>query len=336
MPALYEANQVGKRESLADLISVVEAQATPFSSMVPKRKKPNQVQHQWQAKSYPKTGHAGVLDGQDATNFTHNAREMLYGISQKVWYLPAVSDFAEESVVAGAPKGEMAEQIADALVNVKRQIEMRCLSNDDQARDNGTTQANETRGMFQWIGNDEQSYLPVPANFRTPSASIISGALDTVTETAFKQAARANYKQRKGTSELYGFVGIDLKNEITNWSIYTDDVSNKTQSRRFSQDANSKALLACIDKLVLDTGEIDLHLASFAWTDPDTGDDTNYTHRSGIFVEMNMLGLAWTRMPRVVKLEYQGGGYKAIVDAIFMMMCDNPLGQMAVKSNSDS
>lgn len=112
MPMLYERNQVGVRESLADLIANVEAQSTPITSMAHKRKKPKKSIHDWQVKAYPVTGHKGVMDGKDADNFSHNPRERLHSVMQKTWHNPAVSDFAEESEVAGEPKGEMAAQVA--------------------------------------------------------------------------------------------------------------------------------------------------------------------------------------------------------------------------------
>jgi len=334
MAALFEVDQVGKRDSLADLVSCVEAEACPFSSMMQKRSKPSQRLHHWQAKNYPRPDHVGVVDGKDAENFSHNPREELYARSQKLWQLPAVSDFAEESEVAGVPRGEMAEQVADSLVGLKRGIEMRVSSNDESQADNGNDKGGETRGIFCWVQNGAQTDLPVPVSFRTPSASIHTGTNAALTETVFKELMRSAYKQRKGASKLDGFCGVDLKGVITEWSGYQDNVTSKTAVRTLSQDADKKMLLSVVDRLVLDTGTVDLHLTSFNYTDPATGADSAYTHKSGIFVDMSMVALAFTRKPRVVKLEYKGGGYKAIVDAIVMLMMDNPLGHVAVKSNT--
>lgn len=336
MPALFEADQVGKRESLADLISVVETTQTPFTSMCAKRKKPNQVIHDWQVKAYRKAGHKGVVDGKDAENFTSNPRERLHAVAQKSWELPAVSDFAEESVVAGLPQGEMAGQIADGLVVVKRILESRSLSNEDCKLDNGTTQGNETRGGFHWVRNTAQALYPVPTAFRTPTASIFTDPLDEFTETAFKAMCRSAYKQRKGTGKVDAFLGVDLKEQVSSFASYSDDVSSKTNVRTFNQNAADKALITVVDRLVMDTGEVDLHLSSFNMINAADGEETNYTHRSGLFCDMSMWGLAFTRMPRVKRLEYKGGGYKAIIDVIFMLMCDNPLGQMAALISTDS
>jgi hypothetical protein len=43
MAELFERNQVGKREDLANIIAMVDAKDTPVSSMIPKGKKPGKV-----------------------------------------------------------------------------------------------------------------------------------------------------------------------------------------------------------------------------------------------------------------------------------------------------
>jgi len=333
MPALFEKNQVGKRESLADLIACAEATTTPFSSMLKKRPKVDNMLHTWQVKKLKKSGHKGVMDGKDAENFTSNGRKMLEMYAQKVWDLPAVSDLAEESDVAGI-KSEMKEQIQDAIIAVKTGIEQRCLSDEECQADDGVSKAYETRGMGKWIMNTAQAVKPVDEAFRTPAASIYSGAVASLTETAFKALCASMYKQRMKPTKLHGFVGIDLKSQISGYGSYQDDVGSATAVRTFNQDASKKALITVIDRLVLDTGEIDLHLTANIMANATTGEASAYTHKSGFFVDMDYVGMAYQRLPRVVKLEYKGGGYRAIVDAIFLFMCDNPLMHMAVKSNS--
>lgn len=49
MAMLFEYNQVGKRESLSDIIAMVDAKDTPVASMIPKGKKPGNTYLQWQA-----------------------------------------------------------------------------------------------------------------------------------------------------------------------------------------------------------------------------------------------------------------------------------------------
>jgi hypothetical protein len=334
MAQALERNQIGKRESLADLIAVAESDKTPYLSMVDKRKKPGNVVTSWQVKNYPDDGHGGVRDGVDASDFKTNPRQLLQGVTQKLWFNPAVSDFAEESVIAGVGKGEMAAQVADALKALARKAEKRLLSANDCALEAQPTQANETRGIFSWLSTAAQAQYPVPAAFLPNGNQIYSGTLANFNEAALVSLGKAAYKRRKGPANLTGIVGVDLKSAISTFSRYDDTVANKTNIRRFNMSNDDKALLTIIDRVVLDTGSIDLMLSSFLYTNSADGADTLYTHNSGVFVDMDMAGIAYTRLPRVKELPYAGGGYKAIVDMMIVHMIDNPMGMFSATINS--
>jgi len=72
-----------------------------------------------------------------------------------------------------------------------------------------------------------------------------------------------------------------------------------------------------IDKLTLDTGEVHLHPTAFLYTKASDGTDQAQTTRSGIVVDMDMCGLAYTPDAAGGEDSVSGGGQKAIVDAIF-------------------
>lgn len=331
MAAALEVDLAGKRQSIANVVANVVSDATPFTSMMEKRERPKQVEHMWQMKSYPVTGHRGVLDNKDAAEFKSNPRSEVRCRGQKTWYNPAVSDFADEADIVGIKGGsEMAEQIADAIVAVAFQIEKRCLSNVDTNTDDGSTHGNETRGIFQWVLDSAQVLLPVPATFRTPTASRYTSTLALFNQTSFETMCQSSYKQRKGPFAMHAFLGVELKAVFTNFMQYVPNVTNTTVIGQFLQEAKSKKVIKTIDQLVMDTGTVDLHLSSFLYTDPDTGADNVQTHKSGVVVDMDKIGLAYSRKPRVIRKPYDGGGQKAIVDAIFLNMMDNPLGAMAM------
>jgi len=336
MPALREIDQVGKREELADFIANIEAQATPYSTMVKKGKKPNQTLIEYQMEAYPDTGHEGVSDGLDVPSFDHIARKPAQALPQKMWWNPAVTDFSEESNVAGIAKSEMAHQKIKGLVILKRKGERRYLSNSEQAIEDGADQPYETRGLFMWHSNAAQAVYPVHADFRTPAASRHTDPLDQLTEDAFGDLAQSAYEQRKDSIALTGLVGVALKRHISKFSTYVDNVSGKTSARQFNQDAKSRAIINVIDRLVMDTGTVDLMISSFLMTDETTGALTNYSTRSGLFLDMDQMELCYTRLPRVRDLEDRGGGPRANMDMIAAQKCKNPLGSFIVMTDSDS
>jgi hypothetical protein len=338
MPQAVESTQVGKREALADIIANVESDACPVTSLLEKRKRPGNVIQDWQLKAYKKKGHGGVRDGKDASDFDFNPRSRVHAVAQKTWDPRGVSDFAEESDVAGV-KSELAEQTADAFVTVKQTIERRVCSTaecavQDEADPLG---ANETRGLFKWLSPTAQALYPVPEKYRPTSAQYSTVALSLFTEDVLKGMARAAWKRRMGNQvKLMGVLGIDLKAKFSDFTRYDDTAASKVSVRQFNQDAESKALVNIIDRLVLDTGVIDLMASAHLATNADTGEDTAATHRSGLFLDMEMGGLAYTRMPRAFKLPYAGGGHKVVIDAIFMLMMDNPSGCFSAEITADT
>lgn len=334
MAQLLESNQIGVRESLANLIACAESDATPYTSMLEKRSKPINVLHDWQVKAYPDASHAGVPDGKPATDFAYNPRTRLHGVVQKFWHLPAVSDFAAEVEVAGASQGEMAEQVADALVMLARKMEKRFLSNNDCLQEGQPGASNETRGIFSWLSPTPQALFPVPAPFLPGAAQLYSGTLANFNEAQIIALASAAYKNRKKKIKMAGIVGVDLKTQITTFSKY--DVASTTSApiRRFNQSGDDKALISVIDRLVLDTCEIDLFLSSFLYTPASTGVSSAFTDKSGAFIDMEMAALHYMRLPRTKPLPYDGGGYKAICDAMALHTIDNPVGMFSATINS--
>jgi hypothetical protein len=77
---------------------------------------------------------------------------------------------------------------------------------------------------------------------------------------------------------------------------------------------------------VFSAGTVDLIPTAHLMTDAATGEDSASTHKSMLGLDLDKVGLAWMRLPRVYKLPYAGGGYKAVADSIFMGMFDNPSG----------
>lgn len=335
MAQAMEYNQTGRREALADMIANAEAEATPCTSMMAKRKKPGNVLSDWQIKGYRRAGHRGVRDGVDATKFNYNSRERIHAVAQKVWDPRGVSDFAQESDVAGIKTTEIADQTIDATITVKQILERRVLSFEECAvqNENNPDAANETRGAFRWFDKDAQSLYPVPEKFRPNTDQLYTGTLANFKEDTLKGLARAAWKRRLGNMvTLDGFVGIDLKARISDFTCRDDAASGSSVPiRQFNQDAESKALINIIDVLKLDTGVIRLHANAHIMTDADTGEFTDSTHKSGVFLDMEMAGIAYTRMPRAFKLPYQGGGEKVVVDAIITLQIDNPVGGFSAR-----
>lgn len=330
MPQAMEYELIGKPEFWTDVISNVESDATPLTSLLDKRKRPTEVLANWQVQAYRRKGHKGVRDGQDATNFDYNPRLRLKGVCQKAWDPRGVSDFSEEVDVKGIPSGELAAQMTDAMVTLKQIVERRLSSNEECAVQDADdpTGANETRGFFKWLDTSAQAIEPVPERFRPNSGQLYTGTLANFSEETLENMVIASWKRRLGNSvSIKFFLGIDLDKVISDFTVRdTGFTGGELPVRMFNQDAESKQIVKVVKRLVFSAGTVDLIPTAHLMTDAATGEDTDYTHKSGMGLDMDKVGLAWMRLPRVYKLPYAGGGYKAVPDAIFMGQFDNPSG----------
>lgn len=328
----FETDLVGKRQSLANKIANIETTSCPFTSMVQKRAKPVNQPHTWQSEIYPDADFEPVEDGKDVETFDTVPRYPLVCYSQKVWRNPAVSDFADEADIVGAPGGsEMAKQKAIAMILLKRKLEAICLSAQDTLLNGKKYQ---TRGLFSWISNSAQTNNPVPQQVRTPAAQIYSSTLASFTEASFATMCASSFIQRKGPMTMDAFLGIYLKQKFTEFTNYQPTVASFTAVRQFTRPGEANKLINTIDFLKTDTGEYRLHASSFLRKTAATGADAAGTHLSGVVVDMDMIGLLYTRLPRLKELENKGGGPRAMCDAIILNQMDNPLGAMKMQIDS--
>lgn len=330
----FETDLVGKRQSLANFIANIESTSCPYTSMLQKRSKPVNQPHTWQAEVYPDADHEPVEDGKDVDTFDTVPRYPITSYSQKFWRNPAVSDFADEAEIAGVAGGEMAKQKTLAMVLLKQKIEKRFLSNGDTYVDG---KKYSTRGLFSWISNSAQTNNPVPAAVRTPAAQIYTGKLDAFDEDQFSTMCASAFIQRKGPGTYDAFLGIYLKQAFTSFTSYQPTLGSYTAVRQFTRPGESNKFINTIDFLKTDCGEYRLHASAFLRTTASTGspativDTISPTHMSGAVVDMDMVGLLYTRLPRLKELENKGGGPRAMCDAICLHQVDTPQAFMKME-----
>jgi hypothetical protein len=133
---------------------------------------------------------------------------------------------------------------------------------------------------------------------------------------------------------MHAFLGIKLKKRFVDSTIYTKNETGYTAIRSTNQN-DGGTLAYTTDVVECEGGTTILHPSFFLHMTED-GDATDFTHRSGLFIDMDMVSHAFNRMPTVKPLEDQGGGARAIVDAIFCLRCYNPKGMGQALIDSDS
>lgn len=327
MPALFERTQVGKREDLADYISLVDAKDTPIVSMAPKGNKPGNTLLQWQADNMPAAVTTGSVDGVDVSSYENlnSGRAIISNYVQVFQRAIRVSPLAVDvSVVAGL-RDELAGMVAKGIKLLKRDMEATVSSNNGAQADNGTVPY-KTRGIGKWINiaADKDSTLPPPDAYCPLAASISTVATASLTESDIQGVLTGIYNQTGSFKEYDGVVGINLKRAFSNL-LFTTTLSTTTGAsvtgaggtaiRTFNRDANSDAYVASVDIFEGDFGRIKLHPSLFM---PDN--DTGYV------LDMELLELRYTNLPEVMELPNAGGGEARLLKAVAGLVVKNPLG----------
>ena len=335
MAALFERSQVGKREDLADYISLIDARDTPITSMIPKGNKPGNTLLQWQADNMPSAQSSGSIDGVDVSAYSNlnENRAVIQNYIQVFQRAIRVSPLAVDvSVVAGL-RDELAGMVAKGIKLTKRDIELTISSDNDAQADTGPGGVPYlTRGLGVWIQNGAQSTLPVNSNYRTPTTSISTTATASFAESAAQGVLTSIYGETGSFKEYDCVVGTSLKRAFSNL-LFTTGItttspvgvtgSGATAVRTFSRDANSDAYIASVDIFEGDFGRLKLHPSLFL---PNAF--------RGYVLDMELLELRYTNLPEVTELPDAGGGPARLIKAVGGLVAKNPrgLGKFAASS----
>jgi hypothetical protein len=341
MPALFERSQVGKREDLADYITLVDAKDTPVTSMIPKGNKPGNTLLQFQADNMPAAVITGTLDGSDVTvggsgglgyANLNDGRAILTNHVQVFQRAIRVSPLAVDvSIVAGL-RDELSGMVAKGIKLLKRDMEAAICSDNQAVIDNGTNPY-QTKALGRWINNESQTGLvdPIPSgevsgpDYRTPASSINTTATASFTETDAQGVLTSIYNQTGQMKVFDTVVGPTLKRAFSNLLYTATQLSTPTANtfasiRTLNRDAFSDTISSSVDLFEGDFGSLRLHPTLFNGVGGANGAFRGYV------LDMDLLELRYTNLPQVTELPDAGGGPARLIKAVAGLVCKNPLG----------
>lgn len=332
MALLTERNIVnaGKREDLANLIALVDAKDTPFTSMAKKGAEPGNTLFRWQADRLPATSApTPVVDGTDVSaydNYTVDGatqyRVELSNRPQIFRRAVRVSKLTTSSVtnIAGV-RDELSNQVSKAITLIKRDMEVAMCANQGAQVDNGTV-GYRTRGLDKWIvtaANIDTVDLPAAASSFCPAAAQISTVgTASLTETVVQDILTGIYNQTGQYRDYDALVGPTLKRAFTNL-VFTTPSSGSTNTqvavRTFNRDSSDSAYISAVDVFQGDFGQIRLHPSLFL--------KNNF---SGYIVPFDMVEVRYAgNIAEVTELPNAGGGEARLVEAVAGLCVYNPL-----------
>ena len=328
MPQLVERDAVAKREDLSDVIYIVDRKKTPFFSAVAKGTEPTNTLVEWPVDSYPTPTTAGAIDEKDVQEYENlgTPGDVLQGRIQIWERKPKVSRLTQlVANQAGVGKRKaFAKSVAKGLVMIKRDIEVTMLSDNESVVGSGTT-GGQIRGLGKWIQTTAQTDLPVSADYRPPTGSVITTAVADITDDVVTGLMQSMYDQTGDEDmEIMGWMGSRLKRGYSRLTMYDKTETGLTLARRFNEDATSGKVTMKVDVLDTDYGRVILRLAPFINASGDPTSDAS--KRLGYFTHMDMLKARFAENPNSRELPDMGGGPRALIQAIGTLEVGNPKG----------
>jgi hypothetical protein len=321
----------GKREDLANLIAMVDAKDTPFTSMAKKGSQPGNTIFRWQADRLPAAAApTPVVDGTDVdpntgtSNFVNDGgtqyRVELSNRIQIFRKAVRVSKLTQDVANIAGVRDELANNVSKAITMIKRDMEVAMCSNQTAQVDNGTV-GYRTRGLDKWIvaaANIDTVDLPAAASAFCPSASQISTVgTAALTETVVQDILTGIYSQTGQFKNYDAIVGPTLKRAFTNL-VFTTTASgtNQYQSvRTFNREADSSSYVSSVDIFEGDFGQIRLHPSLFL--------KNNF---SGYIIPFDQIEVRYGgNVAQVSELTDNGGGPARLIEAVAGLCVYNPL-----------
>lgn len=327
-----DISQVQRIRDVSPIFTLARAEFNPFSTMVRKGTKPKSTLYEAPFKQRYTPSDNAVLDGQDVVNAdlinNESNKSMLQGRLQKGRIAVGVSDLSQEFGEEFAATDLMADNMMDALVLAREDLELTCLKNGDSNAQGDPVYgpAAHVRGATSWIRSSNASGngdLPVPSMAFTPAASILTGIIDVtqITDTTFntimKSIATAAFM--KGVWDV--FVSPDMMAVIDAFTNMGQITSSTVPLRRFNNDMKDTTISMEVRFYQTSFGKLRFHLH---YTLPTNGVAGSTVTVHALIIQMDHMMLRPGYPVRTRELPYLGGGYRRIIEWVDGLDCNNP------------
>lgn len=326
MAGLFEINQVAKREDLLDLLTRVDEKATPFMSLVSKGSTPQNTYLEWPVDIYAAPALGGIVDGTDVATYENHAenRALLSSYLQTFRRTAKVSRLAQEvSNVAGV-SDEVAEAIAKKGVELLRDMESTCLSDQEHQADDGTNPY-LLRGLGTWIRDTanigQQVTHQVPAEYRPAAGQYVATGTSSLTESDIQAVLQSIWNATGMVGDYKLLADATLRRAFTDFTRTVATAGYSSRNFDFAGDANKVSMSTTIFEG--DFGVVEIIADNFIGYNAA---GTSQTAGRGYLLDMDKVQLRMSKNPTVERFEDQGGGERFMIESRASLQCLNPIG----------
>ena len=324
----------GKREELADLIALVDAKDTPFTSMAKKGSKPGNTLFRWQADSLPTPKMTGTVDGTDVTTYDNYVKDgatvyraELSNYIQIFRRSVRVSPLTQDITTVAGVRDELANNVAKGIQALKRDMEVTLCSNNGAQADNGTVPY-LTRGLHKWLqpaaGGGQDAVLPIASTFQTPTANRSTVGTAALTESVVQNVLTGIYSQTGQYKDYDALVGTALKRAFTNLVFTTAQgtgTAPMTAIRTLNRESDSSSYISSVDVFEGDFGKLRLHPSHYLNATSGVGSTF-----AGYVIPFDQVEVRYGgNVAGVTSLTNNGGGEARMIEAVAGLCVYNPL-----------
>lgn len=306
-----QGSAISNREDLSNELAILAPEETPILSLCSKGKA-SATYTEWTVDSLAAPVTIGIQEGNDVASFSDKFadRARLGNYIQLMRRDYLVSNL-QQAVTSVGP-ANIAQAEAKSMRELKRDIEATIASNNEMTVENGAGTPYGMRGLGTWIQATAQTTNPVPAGYRTPSASILGAA---VTETTFNGMLGSIFARNGEMNSLTLVANTALRQVISGFA--RANPTNAGATYHVNQDATSKAITLSVNLYDSDFGIVKIVNGNPACM-PTTNTNVGYV------INPKYIGFSTLIPMGATRLENQGGGERGFIDVAGTLVCKHP------------
>lgn len=303
-----QGSAIGNREDLSAELALLAPEDTPVLSLCAKGKA-SSTYREWLTDKLAAISTAGIPEGADVTafddKFASRARLGNYTqIFRKSWLVSNL----QQAVTAASPANAAAAE-AKTIREVKRNIEGTICSANEMTVENGAGIPYAMRGLGKWIQATAQSTNPVPADYRTPSASVLT---TSPTETTFNGVIASIFSKNGEMNALTCVADVALRKVISGFTRTEGSVTAK--SYQINQDAESRKIMLSVTMFDSDFGTVSIL----------NGNPDAMPAQTGYLLNPKYLSFDTLIPLSAQRLENQGAGERGFIEAVGTLVVKHP------------
>jgi len=304
---------VSNREDLTSSLTILAPEETPVLSSATKSKA-NATYVEWTVDSLAAPVTTGVAEGADVSTFTDKFanRARLGNYVQKFRRDYMVSDLQNAAQSVGPANIAQAE--LKAIRELKRDVEATLMSNNEMTVEDGAGTPYGLRGLGKWIQDTAQATNPVPASYRTPTASIWSTG--TFTESAFNGLITSIARVSGTANSLTLIADSELRRKISDFARTSGQ--SEYSVRAVNLDGNVAKIKLSVELYESDHGIVSIVNMNFDCAPDTSGKDTGYLINPDYYGVAEFIPMGSTRLPNF------GGGERGYVDTTLTLLVNHP------------